>query len=49
MLLLEVDLPWKQLLCGQQIENIEWANSLMMLGCMVFTGVVGVIEDATAP
>jgi hypothetical protein len=29
-----------------KIKN--WANSLMMLGCMV-TGVVGAIEDATVP
>ncbi len=30
-------------------KNIEWENSLMMLGCTVFTGVVGAIEEAMAP
>jgi hypothetical protein len=37
------------MMCGQQIENKECGNSLMMLGCMVFIGVVGTIEDAVAP
>jgi hypothetical protein len=36
-------------MCGQQIENKEWANSLMMLGCMVFIGVDGAIEDLALP
>jgi hypothetical protein len=34
---------------GIAVKDVEGAHLLMMLGCMVFAGVVGSVEDAFAP
>ncbi len=34
---------------GVAVEDIEGAHLLMMVGCMVFAGIVGSVEDAFAP
>ncbi len=34
---------------GITVKDVEGTHLLMMLGCMVFAGVVGSVEDAFAP
>ncbi len=34
---------------GITVKDIEGAHLLMMIGCMVFAGIVGSVEDAFVP
>jgi hypothetical protein len=34
---------------GVAVKDVEGMHLLMMLGCMVFAGIVGSVEDAFAP
>ena len=45
------ELAWWFLLCGQlvAVEDVKWTDVLMVSGRVVFTGVIGTVEDAFPP